>query len=205
MALRNQPSAGQGGRGITVACGGYSDSWALSSSPDLPWLLRISSGANSWPSTRNVKFDLASHRCHSAHDGISGRELFEWKEALISVRPETFTRWHRQGFKFWRFKSRPLGRPRIPQELRQRGLHCSAGLSEGRWIDFRLGSVLTRRFCFAKRVLALCLSQASFLHRGREDSVAELDEQVRREAIEKARSSLADVGHGAGTFCGICL
>ena len=46
--------------------------------------------------------------------------LFDWKEALISVRPETFTGWHHRGFKlFWRWKSRPIGRPRIPEDLRQ--------------------------------------------------------------------------------------
>src|SRR5258705_2470281 len=46
--------------------------------------------------------------------------LFDWKEALISVRPETFTGWHRQGFKLlWRWKSRRIGRPRIPKNLRQ--------------------------------------------------------------------------------------
>jgi hypothetical protein len=46
--------------------------------------------------------------------------LFDWKTALVSVQPETFTRWHRQGFKmFWRWKSRPIGRPRIPKDLRQ--------------------------------------------------------------------------------------
>jgi hypothetical protein len=29
--------------------------------------------------------------------------LFDWKEALATVRPETFTGWHRQGSKlFWR-------------------------------------------------------------------------------------------------------
>jgi putative transposase len=51
---------------------------------------------------------------------VLAARLFDWKEALISVRPETFTRWHRQGFKlFWRWKSRQIGRPRIPQELRQ--------------------------------------------------------------------------------------
>jgi putative transposase len=45
--------------------------------------------------------------------------LFDWKQALVSVRPETFTGWHRQGFElFWRWKSRPLGRPRIPKDLR---------------------------------------------------------------------------------------
>jgi putative transposase len=46
--------------------------------------------------------------------------LFDWKQALVSVQPETFTGWHRQGFKLlWRLKSRPIGRPRIPKDLRQ--------------------------------------------------------------------------------------
>ena len=45
--------------------------------------------------------------------------LFDWKQALVSVQPETFTGWHRQGFKLlWRWKSRPIGRPRIPKDLR---------------------------------------------------------------------------------------
>jgi hypothetical protein len=51
---------------------------------------------------------------------VLAARLFDWKEGLISVRPETFTGWHRQGFKlFWRWKSRPVGRPRIPKDLRQ--------------------------------------------------------------------------------------
>ncbi len=46
--------------------------------------------------------------------------LFDWKQALVSVRPETFTGWHRQGFKLlWGWKSRPIGRPRLPKDLRQ--------------------------------------------------------------------------------------
>ena len=45
--------------------------------------------------------------------------LFEWRTALIVVRPETLIRWHRAGFRlFWRWKSRP-GRPAIPLELRR--------------------------------------------------------------------------------------
>lgn len=45
--------------------------------------------------------------------------LFDWRDALVVVRPETMIRWHRAGWRlFWRFKSRP-GRPRIPVELRQ--------------------------------------------------------------------------------------
>jgi transposase InsO family protein len=41
----------------------------------------------------------------------------DWRKALAIVTPQTFTRWHRQGFRlFWRWKSRP-GRPRIPLDL----------------------------------------------------------------------------------------
>jgi transposase InsO family protein len=42
---------------------------------------------------------------------------FNWRQALAIVQPETFTRWHRQGFRlFWRWKSGP-GRPPIPVDL----------------------------------------------------------------------------------------
>jgi putative transposase len=42
---------------------------------------------------------------------------FDWRQALAIVQPETFTRWHQQGFRlFWRWKSRP-GRPPIPTAL----------------------------------------------------------------------------------------
>ena len=42
---------------------------------------------------------------------------FNWRQALAIVQPETFTRWHRQGFRlFWRWKSAP-GRPPIPADL----------------------------------------------------------------------------------------
>ena len=45
--------------------------------------------------------------------------LFNWREALVIVKPETLIGWHRKGFKlFWRWKSR-LGRPQILNNLRQ--------------------------------------------------------------------------------------
>jgi putative transposase len=45
--------------------------------------------------------------------------LFDWRDALIVVRPETLIRWHRAGWKLlWRLKSRP-GRPAIPLELQK--------------------------------------------------------------------------------------
>jgi putative transposase len=44
--------------------------------------------------------------------------LFPWRQALTIVKPGTFIRWHGQGFRpFWKGKSKPRGRPRIPAEL----------------------------------------------------------------------------------------
>ena len=46
--------------------------------------------------------------------------MFPWHEALVLVKPDTLVRWHRKGFRlFWRWKSKPRGRPRLAQELRQ--------------------------------------------------------------------------------------
>ena len=46
-------------------------------------------------------------------------KLFDWRDALIIVRPETLVRWHRAGWRLlWRWKCRP-GRPPIPLELHQ--------------------------------------------------------------------------------------
>jgi putative transposase len=45
--------------------------------------------------------------------------LFDWKSALVVVKPDTLIGWHRKGFKlFWRRKSRP-GRPALPQQIRE--------------------------------------------------------------------------------------
>jgi hypothetical protein len=50
---------------------------------------------------------------------ILGR-MFSWRDALVSVTPDTFLRWHRKGYRlFWRWKSRPAGRPRLPKDLRR--------------------------------------------------------------------------------------
>jgi transposase InsO family protein len=44
---------------------------------------------------------------------------FNWREALIVVRPRTLIRWHRKGFRlFWRWKS-AVGRRPIPVELQR--------------------------------------------------------------------------------------
>ena len=45
---------------------------------------------------------------------------FDWRHALIVIKPDTLIGWHRKGFRLlWRRKSRPVGRPRIPEQLQQ--------------------------------------------------------------------------------------
>jgi len=45
--------------------------------------------------------------------------FFDWKSALVVVKPATLIGWHRRAFElFWKWKSRP-GRRRIPPNLRQ--------------------------------------------------------------------------------------
>ena len=46
-------------------------------------------------------------------------KLFDWENALVNVKPETFLGWHKQAFRLlWRWKSRG-GRPRLPKNIRR--------------------------------------------------------------------------------------
>ena len=67
--------------------------------------------------------------------------LFDWKNALIVVKPETLVRWHRKGFRlFWRWKSRPKGRPPLPEELKK--LIVEMALSNVTWGEERIAHEL---------------------------------------------------------------
>jgi putative transposase len=45
--------------------------------------------------------------------------LFNWREALVIVKPETLVGWHRKAFRlYWKWKSKG-GRPRLPRNIRQ--------------------------------------------------------------------------------------
>src|SRR5947208_14052686 len=44
---------------------------------------------------------------------------FDWRGALLIVKPATLIGWHRNAFRlFWRWKSRPVGRPPVTAEVR---------------------------------------------------------------------------------------
>src|SRR6202140_5469319 len=46
--------------------------------------------------------------------------MFPWGNSLMNVKPDTLIRWQRKGFRlFWRWKSKPRGRPRVPAELQK--------------------------------------------------------------------------------------
>jgi putative transposase len=47
-------------------------------------------------------------------------QFFPWRGALVNVKADTLIRWHRKGFRlFWRWKSKPTGRPPLPRDLRR--------------------------------------------------------------------------------------
>ena len=46
-------------------------------------------------------------------------QWFDWRSALVIVKPATLIGWHRAAYRlFWRWKSRPVGRPRVTAEVR---------------------------------------------------------------------------------------
>jgi putative transposase len=65
---------------------------------------------------RHIRPTRATHATRIALMWLARR--FDWRQALAVVQPATFIRWHRQGFRVWRWwKSRP-GRPPLPVKLR---------------------------------------------------------------------------------------
>jgi putative transposase len=67
--------------------------------------------------------------------------LIDWRGLLTVVTPKTFIRWHRKGFRlFWRWKSRPRGRPRVPTELQQ--LIAEMATANRTWGEERIASEL---------------------------------------------------------------
>jgi transposase InsO family protein len=66
---------------------------------------------------------------------------FDWREALIVVKPDTLIRWHRKGFRlFWKWKSRPLGRPRVTADVRK--LIAEMAVNNPTWGEERIADEL---------------------------------------------------------------
>ena len=67
--------------------------------------------------------------------------LIEWRRILMIVKPDTLIGWHRKGFQlFWRRKSKPRGRPRLPSDLRK--LIRDVATANRTWGDERIAAEL---------------------------------------------------------------
>jgi putative transposase len=67
--------------------------------------------------------------------------LIDWRRLLTVVKPDTLIRWHRKGFQlFWRWKSRPRGRPRLPADLQR--LIADIAAANRTWGEERIASEL---------------------------------------------------------------
>src|SRR6266850_7313952 len=67
--------------------------------------------------------------------------LIDWRRVLTVVKPATLIRWHRRGFQlFWRWKSRPRGRPRLPADLQR--LIADMASANRTWGEERIASEL---------------------------------------------------------------
>jgi len=67
---------------------------------------------------RRVKPSQAGDSTRSMMAALS--RLFNWRGALIAVQADTLVRWHRKGFRlFWRWKSKPTERPRLPKKRQE--------------------------------------------------------------------------------------
>jgi hypothetical protein len=79
--------------------------------------------------------------------------LIDWRRILTVVKPETLIRWHRKWFQlFWRWKSLPRGRPRLPGDLQR--LIAEMAASNRTWGEERIASELLLKLKLGIRVSA---------------------------------------------------
>jgi len=69
-------------------------------------------------------------------------KFFDWRDALAIVKPEMFVGWQQTAFKLlWRWKSRKLGRPALPKNLRE--LICQMAHENPTWGEERIANELS--------------------------------------------------------------
>jgi hypothetical protein len=102
--------------------------------------------------------------------------IFPWREALLNVKPDTLIRWRRQGFRlFWRWKSKPTGRPLLPKNLRQLIREMGARESDlGRRADRRRVAIEARDPGLAPYRREIPAKRQTGAHTGPKAALAEL-------------------------------
>jgi hypothetical protein len=82
----------------------------------------------------------ANDSCESIRVSKLAR-FFAWRNALVIVKPATLIGWHRTAFRcFWRWKSRPVGRPLVLAEVR--GLIRRMAAQNPTWGEERIADEL---------------------------------------------------------------
>jgi putative transposase len=78
-------------------------------------------------------------------------KFFDWRNALVIVKPKTFLKWHRTAFRtFWRWKSRKRGRPPLPKNLRE--LVRRKAHTNPTWGEERIAHKLSLKLAFESLV-----------------------------------------------------
>src|SRR5262245_3143539 len=82
--------------------------------------------------SRRTPFDTpldvkAPLRWTSKHHSAGRQTGRNYRSVLSVVKPDTLIRWHRKGFRlFWKWKSRSMGRPRVPIDLQKLIVHMAS-------------------------------------------------------------------------------
>ena len=124
--------------------------------------------------------------------------LFDWKNVLIVVKPDTLVRWHRKGFRlFWRWKSRRKGRPPVPEELKK--LIVEMAIANVSWGEERIAHELLVKLGIrvSPRTVRKYIPSPDDSHRGDRDSSQRLV-HIRSQSCEgDHRRRLLNRCHGA--------
>ena len=96
---------------------------------------------------------------------IALARFFDWRDALVIVKPETFIKWHRTAFRrFWRWKSRKRGRPPLPKNLRE--LIRQMDIENATWGEERIANELSLKLGITVSPRTVRKYLDSFLPRG---------------------------------------
>src|SRR5215831_12464388 len=129
--------------------------------------------------------------------------MFPWRGFLVNVKADTFIRWHHKGLRlFWRWKSKPTGRPRLAKEIRR--LIREMAAENTTWGEERIADELQLKLGI--RVSPRSITAAPheyFHHKGAEllaaarRSLEEFDGAIARIG-ERVRESSQTLSIGAG-------
>jgi hypothetical protein len=111
--------------------------------------------------------------------------FIDWKPILTVVTPDALMRWHRAGWRlFWRWRSRPRGRPRIPLDLRR--LIVEKARANLTWGEERIADELLLKLGIAVSRTVRCYLSRAFPVRCENSAEDGSPKNTRVDAFEEA-------------------